>query len=162
MKIDGLEQLMVEELKDLYSAEQQITEALPKMVDEAQTSELRQAFEHHLKQTKGHVQRLEDVFDELNVSDRQKKCKGMEALIQEGEEMMKQAADANTRDAALISAAQRVEHYEMAGYGTVISYAQKLDHNTVAEHLQQTLNEEKQTDLALSLIAESHVNADAM
>ena len=158
MKVDSLEKLMVEELKDLYDAEKQITEALPKMAEEAKTSDLRQAFEDHLKQTKGNVRRLEKVFEELDVSDREKKCKGMQALIQEGEEMMKQVSDPMTRDAALIAAAQRVEHYEMAGYGTVVSYAQQLDHNEVAKQLQQTLNEEKQTDLMLSQIAELKVN----
>jgi ferritin-like metal-binding protein YciE len=131
------------------------------MADEAKTADLRQAFEDHLKQTKGHVKRLEEVFKELDVSDREKKCKGMQALIQEGEEMMKQASNSMTRDAALIAAAQRVEHYEMAGYGTVVSYAQQLDHNEVAKQLQQTLNEEKQTDLMLSQIAESKVNVKA-
>ena len=161
MKVDSLEKLMVEELKDLYDAEKQITEALPKMAEEAKTSDLRQAFEDHLKQTKGHVRRLEKVFEELDVSDREKKCKGMQALIQEGEEMMKQVSDPMTRDAALIAAAQRVEHYEMAGYGTVVSYAQQLEHNEVAKQLQQTLNEEKQTDLMLSQIAESKVNVKA-
>jgi len=161
MKVDSLEKLMVEELKDLYDAEKQIAEALPKMADEAKTADLRQAFEDHLKQTKGHVKRLEEVFRELDVSDREKKCKGMQALIQEGEEMMKQASNSMTRDAALIAAAQRVEHYEMAGYGTVVSYAQQLDHNEVAKQLQQTLNEEKQTDLMLSQIAESKVNVKA-
>jgi ferritin-like metal-binding protein YciE len=161
MKVDSLEKLMVEELKDLYDAEKQITEALPKMAEEAKTSDLRQAFEDHLKQTKGHVKRLEEVFQELDVSDREKECKGMQALIQEGEEMMKQASNAMTRDAALIVAAQRVEHYEMAGYGTLVSYAQQLDHKKVVELLQQTLNEEKQTDLMLSQIAESKVNVKA-
>ena len=161
MKVDSLEKLMVEELKDLYDAEKQITEALSKMAEEAKTADLRQAFEDHLKQTKGHVKRLEEVFKELDVSDREKKCKGMQALIQEGEEMMKQASNSMTRDAALIAAAQRVEHYEMAGYGTVVSYAQQLDHNEVAKQLQQTLNEEKQTDLMLSQIAELKVNVKA-
>ena len=161
MKVDSLEKLMVEELKDLYDAEKQITEALPKMAEEAKTSDLRQAFEDHLKQTKGHVRRLEEVFEELDVSDREKKCKGMQALIQEGVEMMKQASNSMTRDAALIAAAQRVEHYEMAGYGTVVSYAQQLEHNEVAKQLQQTLNEEKQTDLMLSQIAELKVNVKA-
>jgi len=161
MKVDSLEKLMVEELKDLYDAEKQIAEALPKMADEAKTADLAQAFEDHLKQTKGHVKRLEEVFKELDVSDREKKCKGMQALIQEGEEMMKQVSDPMTRDAALIAAAQRVEHYEMAGYGTVVSYAQQLDHNEVAKQLQQTLNEEKQTDLMLSQIAELKVNVKA-
>jgi ferritin-like metal-binding protein YciE len=161
MEINSLEQLMVEELKDLYDAEKQITEALPKMAEEAKAPVLRQAFEDHLTQTKAHVRRLEKVFQDLDVSDRHKECKGMQALIQEGEEMMKQASDPATRDASLIAAAQHVEHYEMAGYGTVLSYANQLDYNGVSDQLQQTLNEEKQTDLLLSQIAETKINVKA-
>jgi ferritin-like metal-binding protein YciE len=116
-----LEKLWVEELKDLYDAEKQLTEALPKMVDAAATPELRKAFEHHLQQTEEHVQRLEEVLEELDIPDHGKKCTGMQGLIKEGEEMMKEAIDSLTRDAALIAAAQRVEHYEIAGYGTVVS-----------------------------------------
>jgi ferritin-like metal-binding protein YciE len=149
---------MIEELKDLYDAEKQISKALPKMAAEAKSGELRDAFKEHLKQTEAQVRRLESVFQHLKVSDKHKECKGMQALIQEGEEMMNQATSAEARDAALISSAQRVEHYEMAGYGTVISYAHQLDRDDVADTLQQTLNEEKQTDLILSQIAELKVN----
>jgi len=161
MKMDNLEKLWVEELKDLYSAEKQITEALPKMIEAAETPELRQAFEDHLGQTEEHVQRLEDILEELDISDHGKKCKGMEGLLKEGAEMMKDAADAFTRDAGLISAAQRVEHYEMAGYGTVVSYAQQLNHPEIAEMLQMTLDEEKAADKKLTEIAESKVNVNA-
>jgi ferritin-like metal-binding protein YciE len=161
MQIENLEQLMINELKDLYDAEKQITEALPKMASKAGNPSLRQAFEDHLVQTKDQVQRLEQVFEELGVSDRQKECKGMKALIQEGEEMIEDSTDPSTRDAALIAAAQRVEHYEMAGYGTIMSYAHHLDRNNVADRLQQSLNEEKQTDLILSQIAEEKVNVKA-
>lgn len=161
MQIDNLERLMVEELKDLYDAEKQLTKALPKMVKEAKFPELRKALQDHLQQTETQVQRLEQVFKELGVTDRKKECKVMQALIAEGDEMIQQASNPITRDAALIAAAQRVEHYEMAGYGTVVSYAHQLDRNSVADLLQQSLNEEKQTDLMLSQIAEAEVNVQA-
>jgi len=161
MKMDNLEKLWVEELKDLYDAEKQITEALPKMVKAAETPELRQAFEHHLEQTEEHVQRLEEVLEELDIADHGKKCKGMQGLLKEGEEMMKEATDSFTQDAALIAAAQRVEHYEMAGYGTVVSYAQQLNRPEIAEILQMTLDEEKEADKKLTEIAESKVNVNA-
>jgi ferritin-like metal-binding protein YciE len=161
MKMDNLEKLWVEELKDLYDAEKQITEALPKMVKAAETPELRQAFEHHLEQTEEHVQRLQEVFEELDIVDHGKKCKGMQGLLKEGEEMMKEATDSFTQDAALIAAAQRVEHYEMAGYGTVVSYAQQLNRPEIAEMLQMTLDEEKEADKKLTQIAESKVNVNA-
>jgi ferritin-like metal-binding protein YciE len=161
MKMDNLEKLWVEELKDLYDAEKQLTEALPKMVDAAATPELRQAFEHHLQQTEEHVQRMEEVLEELDIADHGKKCKGMQGLIKEGEEMMKDATDSLTRDAALIAAAQRVEHYEIAGYGTVVSYAHQLNRPEIAEKLQMTLDEEKEADKKLTEIAESKVNLNA-
>jgi ferritin-like metal-binding protein YciE len=161
MDVNNLKQLMIEELKDLYDAEKQITEALPKMIEKANNPSLRQAFEDHLVQTKDQVRRLEDALDELNVSDRQKECKGMQALIEEGEEMIKDTTDADTRDAALIASAQRVEHYEMAAYGTIISYSHQLDHDNVADTLQPSLNEEKETDLKLSQLAEEKINVRA-
>jgi ferritin-like metal-binding protein YciE len=161
MKMDNLEKLWMEEIKDLYDAEKQLTEALPKMVDAAATPELRQAFEHHLAETEEHVQRLQEVFEELGIVDHGKKCKGMEGLIKEGTEMMKEATDSLTRDAALIAAAQRVEHYEIAGYGTVVSYAQQLNHPEIAEKLQMTLDEEKAADEKLTEIAEAKVNVNA-
>lgn len=161
MKMDNLEKLWIEELKDLHDAEKQITVALPKMVDAAATPELRQAFEHHLGQTEEHVQRLEEILEELDIVDHGKKCKGMQGLLKEGEEMMKDAADSLTRDAGLIAAAQRVEHYEMAGYGTVVSYANQLNRSDIAEKLQMTLDEEKEADKKLTEIAESKVNLNA-
>src|SRR5215203_2812836 len=136
MKMDNLEKLWIEELKDLYDAEKQLTEALPKMVEAAATPELREAFENHLEQTEEHVLRLEEVLEELEVVDHGKKCKGMQGLIKEGEDMMKEATDDFTRDAGLISSAQRVEHYEIAGYGTVVSYATQLNRPEIAEKLQ--------------------------
>jgi ferritin-like metal-binding protein YciE len=161
MKMDNLEKLWTEELKDLYDAEKQITEALPKMASKAETAELRQAFEEHLRQTEEHVRRLEEAFEELDMGNPRKKCKGVQGLLTEGEEMMKEASDAMTRDAALIAAAQKVEHYEIAGYGTVVSYAQQLNYPEIAERLQQTLDEEKETDHKLTKIAESKVNVNA-
>ena len=161
MKMDNLEKLWMEELKDLYDAEKQITEALPKMASKTETPELRQAFENHLRQTEQHIQRLEEVFDELDMGSPRRKCKGMQGLISEGEEMMKEASDPMTRDAALIAAAQKVEHYEMAGYGAVVSYAKQLDYNDIAEKLHQTLEEEKEADEKLSQIAKSKVNVGA-
>jgi ferritin-like metal-binding protein YciE len=142
MQVNNLQQLLVEELKDLYDAEKQVSKALPKMVDKAENSALRKAFEDHLSQTRNQLRRLEEVFENLDVEDRQKECKGMQAIIEEGEEMVQKASDPTTRDAALIAAAQHVEHYEMAGYGTVVSYANQLDHDEVADQLQQSLNEE--------------------
>ena len=162
MKMNNLEKLLVEELKDLYSAEKQITEALPKMVDKAEAPALRQAFEDHLQKTESHLQRLEYAFDGLEVEDREKHCKGMQCLIEEGEEIASEATDANTRDAALIAAAQRVEHYEIAGYGTVVSYAHELERHDIAEHLQTTLREEKEADMLLIQIAENEVNHEAL
>ena len=161
MKMDNLEKLWTEELKDLYDAEKQITEALPKMASKAETAELRQAFEEHLRQTEEHVRRLEETFEELDMGNPRKKCKGVQGLLTEGEEMMKEASDAMTRDAALIAAAQKVEHYEIAGYGTVVSYAQQLNYPEIAERLQQTLDEEQETDHKLTKIAESKVNVNA-
>ena len=128
------------------------------MTSEAKAADLRQACEDHLTQTRAQVRRLESVFDELKVTDRKKECKGMQAIIQEGEEMAQQTTDATAKDISLISAAQHVEHYEMAGYGTVITYAHQLEHHNVADILQQSLNEEKQTDLILSQIAETKMN----
>ena len=162
MKISNLEKLLVAELKDLYSAEMQITEALPKLVEKAETPALREAFENHLKQTENHIQRIENAFDALNVTNREKNCKGMECILEEGTEMTSEADDPITRDAVLASAAQHVEHYEMAGYGSVVSYAHQLDLHDVADELQLTLEEEKEADRLLSEIAESQINYRAM
>ncbi len=161
MKTDNLEKLWMDELKDLYDAEKQITEALPKMASKTETPELRQAFENHLRQTEQHIQRLEETFEELDMGSPRKKCKGMQGLLTEGEEMMKEITDPMTRDAALIAAAQKVEHYEMAGYGAVISYAKQLNYEDIADKLHQTLDEEKQADEKLTQIAEAKVNANA-
>src|SRR5215475_6864971 len=152
MTVDTVEKLLVEELKDLYSAENQITKALPKMARNTQTAELRTAFETHLKQTEGQIQRLDRVFELLGKSATGKTCKGMKGLLEEGEEVMKET-DGEVRDAAMICAAQKVEHYEMAGYGSVRTWAQQLGQKEIAVLLQQTLDEEGETDHKLTQLA---------
>lgn len=161
MKLDSLKKLYIEELRDLYNAEQQITKALPKMVEATSSPDLKKAFQEHLEQTHQHVQRLEQIFEKLGESPKGKTCKGMEGLIREGEEMIKENADAAVRNAGLISAAQRVEHYEMAGYGTVRTYAKLLKQDEAARLLQQTLDEEGATDKKLTQLAESGINIEA-
>jgi ferritin-like metal-binding protein YciE len=162
MKIDSLQNLYISELKDLYNAEKQIIKALPKMAKAASSSELQQAFKEHLEETKQHVSRLEQVFESLGKSASGKTCKGMEGIIEEGEEMISEAKDDSVRDAALIAAAQRVEHYEIAAYGTVRTYAQQLSRNDDARLLQQTLDEEGNTDKRLTDLAESMINVEAV
>jgi len=162
MKLNNLENLLVEELKDLYDAEKQITEALPKMVEKAETPGLRQAFEDHLRQTESHIERLEHAFENLDVTNPRKECKGMECIIEEGNAMARESTDPITRDAALIAAAQHVEHYEMAGYGTAVSYAHQLELHDLADTFQATLDEEKETDRLLTHIAENQVNFRAL
>jgi ferritin-like metal-binding protein YciE len=158
MAVDSLEKLFVHQLKDLYSAEKQLLRALPKMAKNAAHDELRQAFEVHRDQTETHVERLEQIFDELGASPRGKKCRGMEGLIEESEEALEEEMEDDVRDAAMIANAQRVEHYEISGYGTVRTFAERLGHDRAARLLQQTLDEESQTDELLSRIAESYVN----
>jgi len=153
MKIDSLQTLLLDELKDLYSAEKQITKALPKMAKAATSDELRKAFETHLKETEGHIERLDRVFETLGKPSGGKTCQAMKGLLEEGEEIMKNAADGEVRDAAMISAAQRVEHYEMAGYGSVRTYAKQLGQKEIADLLQKTLDEEGNTDHKLTQIA---------
>jgi ferritin-like metal-binding protein YciE len=149
----GLKELYLDELKDLYSAENQLVKALPKMAKAATSEELRAGFEGHLEQTKGHVQRLESIFNLLGESPKGKKCKGMEGLIAEGSEAVEEY-EGDVLNAALIGAAQRVEHYEMAGYGTVIAFAEELGESEHASLLKETLEEEKETDQKLSGLAE--------
>jgi ferritin-like metal-binding protein YciE len=160
MTKDSLRELYVDELKDLYSAEKQLTKALPKMAKAATSEELRAGFEEHLEQTKGHVERLEDIFGQLNAKAGGKKCLGMEGLVKEGAEIMGEDFDEDVMDAALISAAQRVEHYEIAGYGTVIAHANLLGESEQADLLQQTLDEEKETDQKLTQLSEQ-INVQA-
>jgi ferritin-like metal-binding protein YciE len=161
MKLSNLRDLFVAELQDLYDAENQITKALPKMAKTASSPELKRAFENHLEQTQGHINRLERVFATLSEPPKGKKCMGMEGLIKEGNEMVKEDADPDVKDAGLISAAQRVEHYEMAGYGTVRTYAQILGNTEAVQLLQQTLNEEGEADKLLTRLAEQGINLDA-
>ena len=150
MTKDSLQELYVDELKDLYSAENQLTKALPKMAKAASSEELRQGLEKHLEQTKGHVERLQQIFEMLGEKPTGKKCVGMEGLIKEGAEIMSEDFEDEVMDAALISAAQRVEHYEIAAYGTVAAYADLLGESEHAFLLRETLDEEKETDQKLS------------
>jgi len=161
MSLMTLRDLFVHELKDLYSAENQIIKALPKMAKAATSAELQQAFEHHLEQTKEQVTRLESIFENLEVSPRGKKCKAVEGLIEEGKEILEEDAEDAVRDAALIGAAQRVEHYEIAGYGCARTYARLLGEEEAAELLQQTLDEEADTDKKLTGLAETQINVEA-
>lgn len=162
MKLASLNDLYIEELRDLYSAENQILKALPKMAKTASSEELKNAFEEHLEQTKGHVERLEQIFERLDVRAKGKKCKAVEGLIEEGKELMKEDAEPSVMDAGLISAAQKVEHYEMAGYGCVRTFARILGDEEAAGLLQQTLDEESETDQKLTQLAESFVNQQAV
>jgi ferritin-like metal-binding protein YciE len=161
MKLDSFDDLFLHELQDLYSAEKQLVSALPKMAKKAASEELKRAFESHLEQTQGHLNRLEKIFQDLELSPGRHKCKAMEGLIEEGAELLKEDAEPALRDAALIGAAQRVEHYEIAGYGTARTFAEMLGHTQAAESLQQTLDEEKETDQLLTEIAMSSVNVHA-
>jgi ferritin-like metal-binding protein YciE len=160
MPNEGLRELYIDELKDLYSAENQLIKALPKMAKAASTDELREAFEEHLEQTKVQAQRLEQIFDQLDENPKGKKCVGMEGLVKEGQEMMGEDFEDAVMDAALIGAAQRVEHYEIAAYGTVRAFAETLGENEHVSLLEQTLEEEKQTDERLNQIAEQ-INTEA-
>lgn len=160
MKLENLKDLYIHELKDLHSAEKQLTKALPKMAKAASNEELGDAFREHLEQTEEHVRRLEKILESHDETFRGAKCKGMEGLIKEGSEMIEEDGDDDVRDAGLISAAQRVEHYEIAGYGCARTYAELLGDNDGAELLQQTLDEEKATDEKLTELAGS-INVEA-
>jgi ferritin-like metal-binding protein YciE len=161
MELDTLRELYVEELKDLHSAETQLVKALPKMEKAATNPQLKRAFAQHLRQTERHVARLERIFRDLDESPRGKKCVGMEGLVQEGQELIKEKPEPAVLDAGLISKAQHVEHYEMAGYGTVRTYAETLGEERHVELLQQTLEEEEETDRRLSELAENSINIEA-
>lgn len=161
MKLASLEDLFVEQLRDLHSAEKQLLKALPKMAKGASSAPLRGAFEAHLKQTEGHVERLEAIFQEMGQKPAGQKCKAMEGLIAEGGELLEADADPAVLDAALIAAAQRVEHYEMAGYGSAASFATILGHKKAAKLLQETLVEETTTDQQLGELAHQTVNPKA-
>lgn len=161
MKLNTLEDLLHHELKDLYSAEKQLTKALPRMARAAENAELRKGFEWHLEQTRGHLGRLEKIAEDLGTSLGGHTCKAMEGLVEEGQDLISEDANQDVRDAGLISAAQRVEHYEIAGYGTARALASRLGFTEVASLLQQTLEEEKETDTKLTELARSMVNEAA-
>ena len=153
MPENSLQQLYVEQLKDLYSAENQLVKALPKMAKAAKSEALREGFEQHLEQTRGHVQRLEQIFEAMEESPKGRKCAGMQGLVKEGEELLDENSSSEALDAGLIAAAQRVEHYEIAGYGSVRTFAELLGETEAVGLLQQTLSEEKETDEKLTEIA---------
>jgi len=161
MKLDTLESLLVKELKDLLSAEKQLVKALPKMAKGATSEPLRAAIEEHLEQTKGQVDRLEKVFGILGKAPRAEHCKAMEALIEEGAELLEEEGDPAVKDAALIAAAQKVEHYEISGYGTARTLAELLGLDKAVKLLRQTLDEEKETDENLTQLALSEINPQA-
>ena len=162
MELESLEELYVEELKDLWSAEKQILRALPRMIKAASNRELKRGFTAHERQTREQVKRLERICKELGVSPRGKKCEGMEGLLQEGTDLIKERPDPDVLDAGLIAAAQHVEHYEMAGYGTVRTWARLLGYDNHADLLQTTLDEEGMTDKQLTELAERMINVSAV
>src|SRR5829696_3222845 len=161
MKMNTLKELYLEELKDIYDAENQILKALPKMAKEATNEELRAAMELHLDQTQTQIERLEQVFEELGEKAKGKKCEAAKGLIEEAKSMMEDAEDDDTRDAAIIAAAQKIEHYEIATYGTLRTYAELLGFDEQAELLQETLDEEKETDENLTELAVTCINMEA-
>jgi len=162
MKLDTLEKLYINELRDLYNAEQQLLKALPKMAKGASSEELKDAFEKHLEQTKSHVERLEHVFEELDEKPKGKTCKAMKGLIEEGSEILEEDGEASVLDAGIIVAAQKVEHYEMAAYGSLRTFAHLLGKDSSAELLQTTLDEESETNEILNQLAETIVNPEAV
>lgn len=159
--LSSLEELYHEELQDIYDAEHQILKALPKMVEAASAPELKRAFDLHLQQTQGQIRRLEQIFGQIGMKPQGKPCVAMEGLITEGAELIAMRADPEVKDAGLIAAAQRIEHYEIAGYGCLRTWARQLGHHQVAQLFQQTLDEEEQTDRQLTQIAERGINTRA-
>jgi len=162
MKLESLEQLYISELRDLYSAENQLLKALPKMAKAASSEELKEGFEKHLEQTKGHVERLEQIFQQLDESPKGKTCHGMKGLIEEGSEILKEDGEDSVLDAGIIVAAQKVEHYEIASYGSVRTFANLLNQDEAARLLQSTLDEESETNEILNRLAEGIVNPEAL
>lgn len=157
----NLKDLFEHQIKDLYSAESQLVKALPKMQKNAKDEKLKKAFEKHLKETEGHVERLKEVCEELGIKPTGEKCKAMEGLIKEAESFLEEDAEDDVRDAGIIAEAQRVEHYEISGYGTAVRYAQELGHEKIAAKLKKTLDEEYKTDDLLTDMAEDRVNRKA-
>jgi ferritin-like metal-binding protein YciE len=162
MRIETMQDLFIEQIQDLYDAEERLVKALPKMAEAANSSELRKAFEDHLKETKGQVQRLEQVFSEIGEEAGGETCEAMKGLIEEGQEIIKAVKQSALRDAGLIAAANRVEHYEMAGYGVARALAETLGFTQSASLLEQTLEEERQADAKLTQLAEQKINQEAM
>ena len=162
MKLDTLQKLYTNELRDLYNAEGQLLKASPKMAKAASSEELKNAFEKHLEQTKSHVERLEQVFEELDENPKGKTCRAMKGLVEEGSEILQQDGEESVLDAGIIVAAQKVEHYEIAGYGSVRTFAHLLGQNKAAELLQTTLDEESETNELLNKLAESIINPEAI
>ena len=162
MKLNTLQDLFIDELRDLYSAENQLLKALPKMARGASSAELKQAFEEHLEQTKGHVERLEQIFDGLDESPKGKTCHAMKGLVEEGSDILDQDGEESVLDAGIIAAAQKVEHYEIASYGTVRTFAELLDQTQASKLLQETLDEEGEANKKLNALAEDIVNPEAL
>jgi ferritin-like metal-binding protein YciE len=162
MSLDTLEKLYIDELRDLYNAENQLLKALPKMAKGASSPELKDAFEKHLEQTKGHVQRLEELFEQRDESPKGKTCRAMKGLIEEGSEILKEEGEDSVLDAGMIVAAQKVEHYEIASYGSVRTFADLLGKGEEAKVLQATLDEESETNEILNQLAEGIVNEEAL
>lgn len=162
MSLDSLSTLFLNELKDVYNAEKQILTALPRMAKAAESPELAEAFTKHRKETEGHVARIEKIFQQLDQPARGKKCKGMEGLLEEGKEVLEEDGEGSVIDAALISAAQRVEHYEMAAYGCLRTYAELLGYSQAVQLLEQTLAEEEAADRKLTELGEDGINAAAL
>ncbi len=160
MNVENLQQLFVEQLRDLYDGEQQITEALPKLIEKASNPQLKSALQEHLEITRSQIERLDDIFDQLDEDADGETCKGMKGVIKEGDDLVGKADDAGVRDASIITSAQRVEHYEIAGYGTVKTYARQLGKQDFARILEEILNEEKEADQKLTQLAES-INIEA-
>ena len=161
MQMDSLQKLYEEQLKDLHSTERQIIQALPKMIKAAEDEELSAALEEHLEVTREQLARLDDIFDKLGKRGTGKKCKGMEGILEEGKELLEKDADSDVLDAGIIAAAQHVEHYEMAGYGTVATYARLLGEREAEKLLRKSLDEEKEADQRLSQLAERRINLQA-
>ena len=162
MTVRTTRELLIEELRDIYHAEKQLVRALPKMAKAAKADELRQAFEHHLDETKGQVERLDQVFEQLDTRSSGKRCEAMEGLIEEAKEMIEEIKTPEVLDCALIMGAQKVEHYEIASYGSVCALAEALGQNDVKRLLEQTLNEEKAADQKLNKLAISEINKSAL
>ncbi|SDB34376.1 Ferritin-like metal-binding protein YciE [Flavobacteriaceae bacterium MAR_2010_188] len=158
----SLEELFEHQLQDLYSAEDQLTKALPKMVENAENAELKKAFKSHLEETKEHKTRIKDICDELGVKPTGETCKAMKGLIEEAEGFLKEVKEKDTKHAGMIAEAQRIEHYEISGYGTAVRYAKELGHKEIAKKLQKTLDEEYKADETLNDLAEDRLNRKAI